>query len=155
MVQELEKIKIILENIINEEEWDLSEEEKRKLNLYLKKLFEILNKYKNEFVIGSFKENDAYIKQLITNISKLKPKIEKIKRTTKEGITNEEYETLKNWDNCEKMLTLIQNKMANSNKEIDKAKEEGKPIISKYTNKELRKNIDWNTLKEKINYFPY
>ena len=61
------------------------------------------------------------------------------------------------WDNCEKLLKILQNKCALSNNEINKAKEEGKPLRDK-NGKELQKivigeNYQWHKNVLNIKFF--
>ena len=58
------------------------------------------------------------------------------------------------WDNCEKLLKILQNKCALSNDEISKTKEEGKPLCDK-NGKELQKNSDWRKLSVAQKCFKY
>ena len=89
-------------------------------------------------VIGSNKNSNTFIISLISKGRTIRAKLEPVIKSTRQGATEEELETLKMWDNCEKLLKILQNKCALSNNEINKAKEEGKPLCDK-NGKELQK----------------
>lgn len=80
-------------------------------------------------------------------------KVEQVKKTTKQGITEQELQTLKLWDNCEKLLKILQNKTAISNQKMIEAKRKGNPLLNN-KKKELKNNTNWKELV-KESYFNY
>jgi len=114
---------IYLENKLFLKE-ELTQEDKKKLNEIYIEISKEWKKWKNSKFIGTIEGREDNVKSLIKNLmtkaAELKPSIEELKSLTKNGITKTEEEELKIWDYCEKMLTELQNKMANGNVELQK-----------------------------------
>lgn len=135
-------------------EHDLSINDKEELRKLQQEIAQAVKKYGSMNVIGSNKNSNAFIISLISKGRTIRAKLESVIKSTNQGATEEELETLKMWDNCEKLLKILQNKCALSNNEINKAKEEGKPLRDK-NGKELQKNSDWRKLLEEQKFFKY
>lgn len=140
-----------LENKILSEE-ELTKEEKEKLKNVFLEISNEWKKWKDAKFIGTIKGREKEAKLLIKNLmvkaSKIKPSMEKLKTLTKNGLTSSEEEDLKTWDYCEKMLTVLQNKMAKSNIELKKTN----------NTSNITYNPDWKDScfnSVKTNYFNY
>lgn len=139
-----EAMNLILASFVLAEQ-DLPTNDKEELRKLQQELAQAVKKYGSKNVIGLNKNSDAFITSLISKGRVIRKKLEPVIKTTHQGATEEELETLKLWDNCEKLLKILQNKCADSNVKIDKAKEDGKPLHDK-NGKELQKNSDWRKL---------
>lgn len=134
-------------------EQDLSKEDKEKLITFQQELAQIIRKYSNSKVIATNNTTNEFIKTLLKKGSYLISKIEQVKKTTKQGITEQELQTLKLWDNCEKLLKILQNKTAISNQKMIEAKRKGNPLLNN-KKEELKNNTNWKELV-KESYFNY
>lgn len=134
-------------------EQDLSKEDKEKLIIFQQELAQIIKKYSNSEIIATNDTTDEFIKTLLKKGSYLINKIKQVKRTTKQGITEQELQTLKLWDNCEKLLKILQNKTAISNQKMIEAKEKGTTLLNN-KKEELKNNTNWKDLV-KESYFNY
>ena len=134
-------------------EQDLSKEDKEKLITFQQELAQIIKKYSNSEVIATNNTTDEFIKTLLKKGSYLINKVEQVKRTSKQGITEQELQTLKLWDNCEKLLKILQNKTAISNQKMIEAKRKGNPLLNN-KKEELKNNTNWKELV-KESYFNY
>lgn len=148
-----EAMNLILASFILTEQ-DLSTNDKEELRKLQQEIAQAVKKYGSMNVIGSNKNSNAFIISLISKGQAIRAKLEPVIKSTHHGATKEELETLKMWDNCEKLLKILQNKCALSNDEINKAKKEGKPLHDK-NGKELQKNSDWRKLSAAQKYFKY
>ena len=135
-------------------EQDLSINDKEELRKLQQEIAQAVKKYGSMNVIGSNKNSNTFITSLISKGQAIKVKLEPVIKSTDQGATEEELKTLKMWDNCEKLLKILQNKCALSNDEISKAKEEGKPLRDK-NGEELQKNSDWRQLSVAQKCFKY
>lgn len=148
-----EAMNLILASFILTEQ-DLSIDDKEELRILQQEIAQAVKKYSSVNAIGSNKNSDKFINSLISKGQAIRRKLEPVINTTNQGATEEELETLKMWDNCEKLLKILQNKCASSNDKIDKAKKEGKPLCDK-NGKELQKNNDWKKLPASQKCFKY
>lgn len=81
----------------------------------------ILNKYKNNNEIVNVGNFDKIVKNLLFKAATLKPQINRIQEIVQRsdgGITVEEREILKIWDNFEKILSILIKKIAVGNDKI-------------------------------------
>ena len=136
---------------------DLSSEQKAKLANLLSLLIKEWNKWKNFDIVGTTDEEEyeKKIDNLLLKSAMVRPFMENLKKLTKDGITDNEIKSLKLWDNCEKILTMLQNKLAKSSNFINKNKG-----VKSASGKELKPNKSWEEIakkhfSEEINYFNY
>lgn len=134
---------ILFYSLITEQ--DLSNEDKTSLTELLQDVAQIVKKYSNSYVIGNNINSDKTVKDILKKAAYLRDKMTVVFNTTKEAETEEESKTKKLWDQCEKFITLLQNKEAKSNIEIEKAEKSGAPILNKQ-GEPLKKNTDWKDL---------